>query len=562
MAERKWLNFNSDADWDQKPSSAIKQTLSSDYDSQNKKSGITRILYRLNGAWLDKNPFGEQGFELLELPEAGFNDRVGSPMLIREGIYVALPSNANYSGFKILNSKEKELEGGYKILPAPKPVFENEKEEFIKDMAVYNSNDIYPDNSIEYTGTENVMCVKCAHLYINPVKYRPLTEKVSVLTEIEIEVTYDFTDGEQSNNAVINNPLYSSMMLGYNSADMKAGKPRLIIITTKDLEYGVKVYEGVKLHKYAAEIALIEDIYAAHPGLSGVNAIKMFLKTEHGKSPVDYVLLAGDTNIIPTPIYNNSDYGITAYQNYFSNDCSGEDTEGSYAPLYSLSRIPAIGKDELFRQLNIAAYYFRHIGKIRSNVCLTTDASDPFAKNSFRGCVERIAGMISTSFNVIKRYDEECSKEDLTNAINSGLGFLNFRGHGANTYWCSTFNYDQDDVKKLDVGNNTPIVFSIACNTAAIHTGDCLGNTWMQNYKAVSFLGASIPSYRSVNNDFNRHLWEAINSHNISIAGDIFKWATLTLLKNGSRSAVVVHNVKIYLQLGDPTVDFKEARDE
>ena len=97
------------------------------------------------------------------------------------------------------------------------------------------------------------------------------------------------------------------------------------------------------------------------------------------------------------------------------------------------------------------------------------------------------------SYNQI--YDPSASKSDVSNAVNSGTGIINYTGHGSSTSWGTT-GFSTGDVQNLTNGNMLPFIFSVACNNGEfnISGGDCFAESWLkkENGGAVMFLGSTI----------------------------------------------------------------------
>lgn len=327
-------------------------------------------------------------------------------------------------------------------------------------------------------------------------------------------------------------------------------KPPFVIITTAELKDGIEEYINTKQHKYRIILGLTEDIYMEYPDLTKVDAIKRYIMSQHEENHLKYVMIVGNADKVPTPMFYDDDIEEdVAYENYYSN------SEDSVMPMFPLSRIPASDMADAIRQLKLAINYHKYQGNTRKTVCLTTDAST-YGKDEYRQSTESVAEMITDNFDVIKCYDKESNRKELTEKINKGVDFLTYRGHGYCFMWGGSVGFTLKDVRNLNNGNNTPIVFSVACNTAAIHFEDNFAETWMKNLKAVAFLGASSPTYRKVNSELFKHIWEAIVRHGKTTVGDIFYQAILDLYKKGSDPDKVEHNIKCYIQLGDPTVDY------
>ena len=83
----------------------------------------------------------------------------------------------------------------------------------------------------------------------------------------------------------------------------------------------------------------------------------------------------------------------------------------------------------------------------------------------------------------------------------------------------------------------------------------CFAEAWIRNERAITFLGASRPSYTNANHDFDEYLFEAIIDEGLTTAGEIMNWGKTRLLLNypGHSGTPARDNVRMYLLLGDPT---------
>lgn len=546
MAERIWHSLT-----DKEQGAASEKNV--EYQNTVDKEGLEEITsavvsYKPNGIWEIAGPFGQNDYVAFDMPGAGNTSEPGSPMLIREGIYVALPPGKKCSHISVLDVQEESLPGQYEVLPAPEPVLETEEAHYIKNPDIYGSDSVYPPVYAEYMGEESVMGVRCAQLYIYPMHYRPKQKEVLNTYHIKIKVFFESCDTGTQNKPIANKR-WEPLILGYkdlcndNFYEDEKEKPRLLIITTKELAYALRIYEGIKSFLYNVEMVMAEDIYADYPQLSADEAIMTYLKEEDEKKSIGYVMLGGDISAIPT----HKDSGGFVSDSYYC-------TKGiSSAPQFALGRFPAKNKQELLEQCDIASYYDRYFNKkIRNTAVFTT-----YNRKAYEQCKEEIAGKLSagSDFHVNKCYDGKCTKKELIDAINAGAGFVNYRGHGNDTKWESKIGLSTTDVPGLDVKRNTPIVFSIACNNNNLYNPDCFGAAWIRNSKAVAFLGASYPSYTTINHYFDKYIWEAIQDQKLTVVGDIYVWATLKLFQNHKQLAADI-NIREYLLLGDVTADY------
>lgn len=553
MGDRRWMSLG---DLDVENSASIKEVLHTDFLNPGGEKSVS-ILYSLTGCWEQDAPYEKEGISLLDIPQAGFVTEEGAPMLVREGLFVAIPDNAQYSSVEAEILSQKRLEEKYDILPVPGEVLETQELVFEKNEDIYGSDAEYPLQPVEYMETVEVSGVRCVHLFIYPFKYRARSGELTALTKVKI--TVHFTDGESiDDGGKAHSTFYTPQLLGYPQDEIQkhAGKKlRMLIITTEELAYSLRILEGVKTFLYDVEIVYLETICSQYPRLDKVEAIHTYLMDEHKKSKISYVVLGGGIDVIPSKIIYSSFLGEKiANDNYY---CSDSD-RSKPLPLFALGRLPVSNVKEMNQLVDYAAYYNRFYSRKRKNAVFTS-YDDP--SRGYEECKRNISATLSGDFSVKECYDGKCTKEELIKEINKGVGFVNYRGHGDYNKWQSGNGLSTSDIPRLKVERDTPNVLSIACNNCGIHKADCLGVEWVRQRKAISFLGASAPSYTSVNHLFDKYLWEAIHKGKISKAGDIFVWATLELYRNRPDQYTAT-NILEYLLLGDPTADYMDDKSD
>lgn len=554
MAGRQWKSLGG---LDREDAASTKRVLHSDYTDSG-STGSVSILYGLSGYWEQDAPYEKEGLSLLDIPQAGFITEAGAPMLVREGLFIAIPDNAQYVSVETETLSFENLTGKYDILPVPADALETEELVFEKNEDIYGSDEEYPARTVEYVETIEISGVQCVHLYVCPFKYRAKSGQLTALTEIEITVHYTGGESIDSSNRKISNPFYALRLLGYpqtKSHTDDAGKPRMLIVTTKELAYSLRILEGVKTFLYDVEIVYLETIKADHPGTDTVEAIHTYLLAEHSKKPINYVILGGGIDKIPSKMLNSSELGETiANDNYY---CSFDDRSNPL-PLFALGRLPVSTVAEMNQLVDYAAYYNRfYNGKRKTAVFSSYNDSS----RGYEQCKRDISATLKGDFTIMECYDGKCSKEKMIEEINKGVGFINYRGHGDYDRWQSGNGLSIWDIPKLKVERNTPNVLSIACNNGGIHKSNCLGVEWVKQMKAISFLGASAPSYTYVNHKFDKYLWEGIHKEKLTKIGDIFVWATLELYRNDS-GRLTVTNILEYLLLGDPSADYMDDKSD
>lgn len=536
---------------------AGKSVITTDYSARSLQGiGSIRVLYTLNGVGYEEDPFNQQGYVLFEIPEAGSRTQVGAPMLVQEGIYAALPPGSVFDSLSVtvIEKQELPLKEGYRILPVPTPVLEHEEPEFREDTDYYENDQVYPRETAHYIGTKEFGGISCAHILICPMEYQAASNKLTLLTRIELELHYHYSQDSdyrpRPQHLHVNKAL-RPMLLG--SENFTAGlddgtQDRLLILTTKKLGYSLEIYTAKKTFRYRTNLVYLEDILAEKPGWEATAAIHAYLMEEHAKDPLSYLILGGDLSVIPAKTFTDSYLGKIVDDTYYCRK------EGEYVPLFAMSRFPASTREDMNTLAYIATYYPAFHGSNQKKAVFTSYNDDT---RGYKQCKLDIKAKVQGSFAITECYDGSATKSELISAINSGNNFINYRGHGDISKWSSSNGIQVSDIAKLNVKNNPPHFLSIACLTNAIYDQNCLGIQLMKKEQAISFLGASAPSYTYTNHDFDKYLWEALETQHLSVIGDVFLWATAMLYKNHPNPQTQT-NIQEYLLLGDATADYLE----
>ena len=139
--------------------------------------------------------------------------------------------------------------------------------------------------------------------------------------------------------------------------------------------------------------------------------------------------------------------------------------------------------------------------------------------------------------------------------INDGIGTVNYRGHGQNTYWQWSPGWNAGNIYNL---TNTfyPVVFNVAClNGNHTLSYNCLCESWMaaEGVGASGNLGASASSYTTPNNTLDRNLYWAVYDDGITCAGEAVDAAKVVMINTYPSYGLT--NARMYHWFGDPAQD-------
>ncbi len=163
--------------------------------------------------------------------------------------------------------------------------------------------------------------------------------------------------------------------------------------------------------------------------------------------------------------------------------------------------------------------------------------------------------------------------DDATNAAvietinNTGVGILNYRGHGNNNLW-DNWNVHREDwtaseVRQLENRNSPFILISCACKTANIATygSDCLVESFQKHDGgSLSAHGSVISTYTLSGHFFDKQLFLTWFDEGIYDVGFANNFAITVMVHNWENDYYSCRgrmNARAYIWLGDPALEIK-----
>ena len=283
-------------------------------------------------------------------------------------------------------------------------------------------------------------------------------------------------------------------------------------------------------------------------------------------------MLVGDTEVIPlveviSPYTGKGSRKI--YSDYYYGCLGGEN---DYEADVAVGRFSVRDIYEFEKMVNKTIKYEKEY--VASNrVLLVSHLQDAEPEDTTVMSFQKCCNMIKNSYYKepvsfvtaygahVDSYGDNATNADVIKQINNGAHIINYRGHGGNFFWGG-----KDDEEQLDTAWNTQIdnmadntcaiFFSIACYTGNINEDECMLETFTRSpHGAVAFLGSTMNSYRSPNNDFNRYLFDELLNNGVYRIGDSNIAAHMKNIRNSSDVTLAMDGALCYLLGGDPTLE-------
>jgi len=308
--------------------------------------------------------------------------------------------------------------------------------------------------------------------------------------------------------------LYNGLGASAIDNNFTINETEFLIITHEDFKNAL---EPLKEHKeqmgLPTKIVTWQELVEKFDGVDNPEKIKRGIES-YIDSHLKYVMLVGDVDKFPVrycKIHDDVNWGDSweasdlYYANIYDNNGkfdtwdsnhNGEfcervtmnNPDGTYMNRDRINanlnvvvgRLPASTSEEVTNYVNKVISYEDglHHSWHYNNLMLVPgndDNGDSYKyssnlKNIVSSQILQEASNSNAQYNIIKMY-HNLDKDKIVDTINQGVGFINYAGHGAPTFWYldKTPNnqkyFGANAINSLDNEDKYPIVFSVACST-------------------------------------------------------------------------------------------------
>ncbi len=530
-----------------------------------------------------------KNFDIISMKSTFYSDLPKNPMLPVKTVNIVIPYGKEYEKISI-KSESTLLEGKYNILPVPENIPTNKKltKNFSKS-SVYTKNEFFPDKCYKIKGIYHKNGVSILTILIYPFQYNPVTKKIKHNKTINLTVNFKNSEYNQVYVNKILKPEFlekifdkknflnktalqtyfnkNNRMYSPKSSIVSSDNPYdYIIITNGALEPYFQTLLSHKLNLgLNAAIFTTEDIYANYSGIDNQEKIRNFIidayslwaSTEH---PLQWILLGGDSNIIPartvkvyaywSSAWNNRTFACDSYyvglDGNWDNDGDGIYGEGddSQKPddltdnlglngdeadwLYEIS----VGRASLEDSTEVNNWITKTIAyenaNISSNQYLRTSTliGEYLGYDTWGGDYMNEIALFQPQFDKNKLYQSEgtYSKDNVIDAINNGTNIISHIGHGNYLKVCNIYD---GDVDTLLTNTNYCLFYTQACNTGHFNGYSCIAESFIEKeHGAYAFIGNTHYGFYSTFQQqgssqlFQREFYDAIENEGIKKLGD------------------------------------------
>jgi hypothetical protein len=402
------------------------------------------------------NQVGE--YSVIEMDGFGSITNPGEPKLPYKTFLIALPPGAEATSVDVVASDYAEIQGEYRIMPAP-PIISGQEDEVVRwgeNEEVYSLAGAYPSSSYEYLGMAQMRKYGFARVGFCPIAYYPASNKLGSYRSITLEINYEIIQvmppelladtvmDDTASQILVN---YHSIKSRYQSAVVRSPVPySYVIITTDSLQSDVQPLVTWKTAAgYSVNVVTISWISVNYAGIDLPEKIRNFLIDKYAEWGIEYVLIVGSHSTIPMR------YCYPKSGDHDPNSDSTTPTDYYYADLTGNWDSDGDGYFGEYGQDDVDFYPEVYVGRIPvdSGAIVTSICQKSASFEQDGGSWKKKALLLGAIMQYDNEYHTGCPKtdgavvmEECWNDILSGNGYSRERMYETNGLAPSTYAYD------------------------------------------------------------------------------------------------------------------------
>jgi hypothetical protein len=525
-----------------------------------------------------------QVFDQITMRNAEGAWNVGEPDLPTYGVSLLLPQGTTVTKITVQPATSVVLGSGFNVAPVEQPVtlsdFSSISAKGLKNESIYSSENVFPPTLFTTVGIYSFRGYNILMLLLHPVQYYPMSGELSYFTEMTVTVITAQTgsvsplfrglDKDRIEVAKkVDNVDTLSSYTTHTTAPLSGDNYDLLILTTDALKDGfIPLKNTHDAQGLQTEIKTLSDI-SPFPGTVTSDTIRDFIRDEYISHGIDYVLIGGDSDIIPAKmlwVQANSDTDtmpsdlyyscLDGTFNYNNNDKWGEPHDGNGGGDVDLVGEVYVGRatvgdlteTNIFIQKSIALmntggystgtalmvgeYLW---GPPNNPVTFGDDYMEELINGSYANSYTTV-GIPLNDYTFSRLYDHNWSGFDpndpwntgwpineIISRINAGVHFINHLGHSSTNY---NMRMRNEDVEGL-TNNILPFIYSQGCYAGAFDSEDCIAESFTVKTTHAAFAvimcaryGWGTPgSTNGPSQRYNRYFWNAVFGENITELG-------------------------------------------
>lgn len=476
------------------------------------------ISFTSDSLQVENVTLSEGTFSLVTMKGYGISYNPGAPQLPQLTKLIQTPVcdsvivtvvNANYTEYDAA-----ELGILHMVYPTQVSVSRSEQNPpFSYSQSIYSTNEFYalPLVSVVKAGIRRDLAL--ANVYVSPVQYNPVTNRIRIYTQIDVEFSFANTDMAMTRHL----EQYASPMFALDTdwvinkmenttRNEYAGAPiKYLIIgnSTFSTNTDLAAFADWKRRLgYIVEIAYTSD---ASVGTT-TTSIKNFIQDKYNNATVTdpaptFLLLLGDVAQLPAFTGQTSSGHVTDL--YYATLAGSDNIPDCY-----YGRLSATNNTQLSNQIAKIMMYESYsmpdpsyLGKA---VLIAGTDGNGYSPTHADGQINYIyenyvyTGSTTHQYTTVYKHNYNCSSQAATirSEINAGVGLANYTAHGSSSGWADP-EFTTSHVSSMTNAGKYGLLIGNCCVSGKFDESECFGESLLRaaNKGAMGYIGASNNSY-------------------------------------------------------------------
>ncbi|MBR4787428.1 MAG: T9SS type A sorting domain-containing protein [Bacteroidales bacterium] len=446
-----------------------------------------------------------QRMALLSMPEAYPINVVGNPQLLQTATSLMIPENSVPTA-EILHSSYQTVTD-FELAPSKGTLYRNINPQDIP----YQKGPAYWQDKMFYNDTVTLGDSYQLHDYhgipvrFYPFAYNPVRKELKVYSSITVRIRFNSTTDIQHPSRISKTfkDIYQNHFLNYHTMRSTPLEENgaILILAPEEFCAAMQPYADWKIKNgYPTEIVSLSTIGNTS------SAVKNYITNYYNSHNLTFVLLVGDSGKFPTITANGN-----ISDNYYG-EIAGND---NYADVI-IGKISAETVDHVNTQVDRFLQYEQNPPETSHLPVFCGIASDqgPGDNNEYDYTHIRNIDNILQNYTYTSGYEffegsqggldasGNPTATQVANAINSGVGIINYCGHGDYDMWVSS-SFSNSNVQNLTNYNKLPFIISVACQNGNYSGKNCFAEAWMRATKNGQPTGAVSTLMSTINQSWN-----------------------------------------------------------
>ena len=513
----------------------------------HEKVGIT---FTTDSVSVENVSIPEGNFSLLSIQGYDVSNNPGEPQLPLLAKLLQIPVCdsvvVNIVDAKFTEYPAAELGIAHPLYPSQPSVSKSAvNPPFAYDQSVYSTDAFYalPLVQAEIAGIRRDIAL--ANVYVSPIQYNPVTNRIRIYTRIDVEFTFvntNMTATQRLNQYA--SPMFSldyDLVLNpmeHDAKDEYKGVPvKYLIIANSMFSTNADLTSFVEWKRrlgYKVELAFTND---ANVGTT-TTSIKNFIQNKYNNATTadpapTFLLLIGDVAQLPAFTGQSNSGHVTDL--YYATLAGNDNLPDCY-----YGRMSATTNAELSNQIVKILMYEQYTmpdpSYLGNAVLIAGTDGNGYSPTHADGQVNYIynnyinPNSTTHNFTTVYKHNYNCSSDASTirSEINAGVSIANYTAHGSSSGWADPA-FTTSHVSSMTNAGKYGLLIGNCCVSGKFDESICFGESLLRaaNKGAMGYIGASNNSYWNEDVYWAVGVRSSINanmSYNASNLGAYDKW--------------------------------------